>query len=156
MNKLMISLAAVAAIGAAVPAAAQSYGGYGYNGGYSHNGGYDGYNGGYDRYQGSYERGSSWGGGQVNAREAQLSAQIQRAEMRGQLDRYDALNLRTELGRIELIEKRYRWSGQGLSSREVAEINARLDRVEQRVASVSRYAPRYGYGYGDQRWNGRW
>jgi len=143
MKKLMISLAALTAIGAAVPAAAQSYSGYGYNGGYA-------------RYQGSYERAPSWGGAQVNAREARLNAIIQRAEMRGQINRYEALNLRSELGRIEVMEKRARWNGNGLSSREVAEINARLDRVEQRLASIGRDAPRYGYGYGDQRWNGRW
>jgi hypothetical protein len=150
MNKLMISLAAAVAIGAAVPAAAQSYG---YNGGYGYNSGYQGsYQGGYDRYQGSYNRGPNMSGAQVNAREARLSALLQRAESRGQLSRYEVLNLRTELGRVEVIEKRYRWSGQGLTGRELAEVNARLDRVEQRLASISQYAPRYG----DQRWNSRW
>ena len=145
MNKLMISLAAITAIGAAVPAAAQSYNGYGHNGGYA-------------RYEGSYDRGSSMSGAQVNAREARLSAMLLRAESRGQLSRYEALNLRTELGRVEVIEKRYRWNGHGLTSREMAEVNDRLNRVEQRLAMLanndSRYG--YGYGYGDQRWNSRW
>lgn len=148
MKKLMISLAAVAAIGAAVPAAAQSYGyNGGYNGGYGHNAGYDRYNNdNYGGYGADYGRGDDG----VNQREAQIARELRRADVRGQIDHRLYTQLSLQLGHVEMIERHYR--ARGFDPREVADIHARLDQVEANVSSALSNSSRYGYGYGDQRY----
>jgi hypothetical protein len=106
MKTMLMAVAAVATLGTAavaMPAAAQPYGGYGY-----------------DR------------GGSIDAREAQLRERIARAEMNGRLTRGEARRLREQLWSIHRIEARYRYDGH-LSRFERADLDQRLDRLTMRV-----------------------
>lgn len=93
---------------------------------------------------------------QMNQREMQIARQIQRLDRRGVISEWEARALSRELGAIEIREKAHRRSGRGLTRAEVADIHARLDRLEARLQYV-RSEPQYGYGYGDgYRYGNRW
>ena len=130
MKKVLLSLAATAAVAVAVPAAAQPYGNaYGY----------------YTNQKNHRPAAVS-----INKREANLARKIDVAYQRGQLSRTEASRLMTELRSIERIEQVYRRNG--VSPRERAALNLRITRLQQRLRHVrdDGYA-QYGYGYG-ARW----
>jgi len=139
MKKLMISLAALAAIGSAVPAAAQSWGGYGNGYGYGY---------GYSRTNDDYAR--------MNARFFSVSRRIDTAENHGQITTAQANRLRSELRNIALEATQF--GRDGLDGRENARVIARLQRVSERMDAFryrapSRYADRYVPSYyGDHDW----
>ena len=90
---------------------------------------------------------------QMNQREAQIANQIRRLDRRGVISEWESRALSRELGAIEVREKAHRRSGRGLTRAEVADIHARLDRLEARLRYV-RSEPQYGYGYGNGYSNG--
>jgi len=150
MKKLMISLAAMTAIGAAVPAAAQSYGydrpAYGHD--------YQAY--GRDRAPYGYNNPAYGNDGdritqvsnarynEIVQRRLQLVDMIARAERRGEISNWRARDLRSELGVISARANNSRRGG--LTDREAGMAIAQLDQVAQRL-DESRRAPRYSYGY---------
>lgn len=106
MKKLVLALAAVATVGTALPAAAQTwqrpvYGHPVY--------GHPFYNG-------------------IEQRDATLTARVVRAEQRGRISRYVANRLRIELRNIRYLA--HSWGRDGLNHREMANLNLRLDRVQ--------------------------
>lgn len=62
---------------------------------------------------------------QIEARQRQIAHRIMAGLRDGSLSRREARGLRTELDRIALLEERY--SHRGLSYREAADLNRRLD-----------------------------
>ncbi len=56
-----------------------------------------------------------------------------------------------ELRDINRMERQFRAS-HGLNPREIAILDARLDRLERRMRTEMRDDQRYGYGYGDRRY----
>ena len=121
MKTLFASVAAVVALaGVAAPAAAQSY----------------------DRYDQRYERSFRHDERQVARRLEQIDRRIDQGVDRRQLTRREAQSLRSELRDIARLNARYR-SG-GLSSREVAALDRRLDRLEVAVR-FERHDRQYGY-----------
>lgn len=117
MKEALLSVAAVAALAAtAVPAAAQSYG-YGY---------------GHDRAAVQ----------NINARQAQLEQRIQRGLRSGALTPREAIQLRAELRNIDRLEQRYR--SRGLTQREYADLDRRLDRLTAAIR-FERRDRQYGY-----------
>ncbi|ODT88884.1 hypothetical protein [Phenylobacterium sp. SCN 70-31] len=128
MKTLIATLAAAAAVTAAVPAMAQPYG---------H---------GPARYE--TQRWDSQAN--VNQRQRELERIIEAAARRGDLNRRQANELRNDMRSIARLEASYR-SG-GLNARERAELNRRLDWAERRLVSrLDNSAHRYGYGYGHRR-----
>ena len=130
MKKVLLSLAAVAAVAVAVPAAAQPYGNaYGY----------------YKNQKNHRPAAAS-----INQREANLARKIDAAYRRGQLSRVEASRLMAELRYIERTEQAYRRNG--MTWRERDALNLRITRLQQRLQHVrdDGYV-QYGYGYG-ARW----
>lgn len=142
MKKFLIAAVAVATIaGAAGAASAQPYGA-------PHEHGYsDGYRDGDRGNRGGYDGRGGYGADNINAKETQLAMRIARGERHGNLGRREARMLRGELFQIENLERQFRMS-RGLDRREVAILNARLDRLEYRVMAEMRDGRRYGEGYG--------
>ena len=139
MKKILIAAAALAALtGAAGAASAQQYYGPGY--------GYD--RGGDSRYE-RYERGAD--ARDINARQAMLRHRIDRGVRTGRITYREAQALRSQVQQINWMERRFRAS-YGLNPREVAILDARLARLERRIAMEARDGERYGYGYGERRW----
>lgn len=133
MKMMLMAVAAVATLGtaaAAMPAAAQPYGG-GYGGGYGHGGG--------------------GGGGGINARQDEIQDRIARAERKGRLNHREARRLREQLWEIKRIEARYRYD-RHLSRWERSDLDQRLDRLAWRLRQEVRDDD-YGYGGGPRpRW----
>jgi len=109
MKKILLSLAAVATVGSALPAAAQTW----------------------DHNRPTYEHNVPNLNGALNQREAELRARIDRAVARHQISRQQARRLRMELRRIEVVEQQYR--RHGLTRAEYNLLNARLDRVQAQL-----------------------
>ena len=137
MKKLMISLAALTAIGAAVPAAAQTWS-YGYNSGY-----------GYSHSNPAFGNDADYRTQISNARyneivqqRLQISSMITRAERSGQISAYTSRELRTQVGLIAARANSARRGG--LTDREASIASAQLDQVAQRLEQMRR-SPRYGY-----------
>ena len=135
MKKVLLSLAALAAVSTALPAAAQSYG---------HRGGYD--QRGYD--QRGYDN-RSWT--PVEVRLERLHDRIQRGVESGRLTRREAQGLRYEFR--DLVQRERVYGRNGLSWQERADLEARLDRLAARVRFERRDGEERGYGggYGDGR-----
>ena len=108
MKKVLLSLAAVAAVAAAVPAAAQPYGNA-----YGHRG--------YDQ--------RAWT--PVEVRLERLQERIQRGVQTGRLTRREAQSLRFEFR--DLVQRERVYGRDGLSWQERADLEARLDRLAARV-----------------------
>jgi hypothetical protein len=157
MKKFLIAAVAVATLAGAGAASAQPYGAPqrpDYDGGYrdGRDGrGDDGYRDG--RGDGGYRDGGyrdgrgGYGSEAINAKQAQLSMRIVRGERSGRLNWREARALRYDLDQIQLMERQFRYS-RGLDRREVAILNARLDRLEYRIVAEMRDGRRYGEGYG--------
>jgi len=126
MKKLLLSLAAVASVGTALPAAAQTW---------DHNRpAYDQNRPSDDHNRPTYGHNGPGLNGAINQREADLRARIDRALQRHTITRVQAQRLRDELRRIEMIERQYRHGG--MTRREAAALNARLDRVQVQLQVV--------------------
>lgn len=133
MKKLILSLAAVASVGTALPAAAQTW---------DHNRpAYDQnrptYEQGrpiYERDRLAYSRNTPALNRAINQREAELRARIERALQRHAISRAHARRLSDELSRIEISEHQYRH--RGMTRREADFLNARLDRVQAELQFV--------------------
>ena len=136
MKKVLLSIAAVAAIGAAVPAAAQTYG-YNSYGGYNQNdyGRYDRDSRGYGRYGGA---------ARLDQREASLAARINAAARNGEITRYEASRLIRDLGLINGLELQYRRNG--MNGWEVAGINERLENLSNTLERARGGDNPYGGG----------
>lgn len=139
MKKILVATIAIATLAGAGAAAAQPYGGPrgGYEVGYSA--------GGYDRYDRRTDSRD------INVRQQALRQRLDRGLDSGRLTRREAESLRYELRDINRMERQFRAS-HGLNPREVAILDARLDRLERRMRAEMRDDQRYGYGYGDRRY----
>ncbi|MFZ3485487.1 hypothetical protein [Sphingomonas sp. 3-13AW] len=69
----------------------------------------------------------------VNQRQTSIERRIDQGIRTGQLDRREAVRLRTELRQISQLENRYRRSGGGLSVSERRDLDQRLDRLAART-----------------------
>ncbi|MDQ0462383.1 hypothetical protein QO010_000131 [Caulobacter ginsengisoli] len=154
MNKFLLTIAASAAVLAAMPAAAQSYGG-GYPQRPTPAPNYDRGNDNRGDDRGDYrgERGDrgGWGQGQaINARQAQIQRQIDMGVRRGSLNRMEVRDLRFRLNEVSNLERQYRFRGGSLSRQEAAVLSRKLDFVEQLLRrdlrdGDRRGGPRRGY-----------
>jgi opacity protein-like surface antigen len=135
MKPFLVATLAIATLAGASAASAQPYGGPrgGYEIGYS--------SGGYDRY----DRRTDFR--DINGRQQALRHRLDRGLDSGRLTRREAEALRFELRDISRMERQFRAS-QGLSPREVAILDVRLERLERRMHAEIRDDQRYGYGYG--------
>lgn len=123
MKKILLSIAAVSAVAAAVPAvaSAQSYG-------------YDrGYHGGYDR--------QDVGGDRV----ARLDQRIDMGIRNGGLTRNEAWRLKGDLRETARLESRYRRGG--LTGWERADLDRRYDRISAQIRYERHDGDRYGRRY---------
>ena len=144
MRKIILSIAAAgAALTVASPAAAQFYPQQQQPYGQAY--GYNGYNNGW---------------GQVRALQARLNnveRQIQRLDRRDRIGDRSADRLRDEANKIE--RRLHRAGRNGLSQREVYDIQNRIARLEQRVqySLANRYGGygNNGYGFADRDRDGR-
>jgi hypothetical protein len=125
MKKLLLSIAAVAAMAAAVPAMAQPF---------DHGMGFD-----RDR-----------GAGEINQRIQDINFRIDRGARDGSLDRREVRMLRGQVYTVRNLE--YRYARDGLDWRERADLSARLDRLSYQVRGQRHDGDR---GWGDQRDGGR-
>jgi len=118
MKKILLSIAAVSAIAAAVPAvaSAQSYG-----------------------YERDYGPAYGYGGD----RAARLDARIDRGVRSGGLTRNEAWRLRSELRETARLEARYRRGG--LSGWEREDLDRRYDRISAEIR-YERHDRDYDYG----------
>ena len=120
MKKLLLSLAAIASVGTALPAAAQTW----------------------DHNRPAYQHNIPGVNRSINQREAVLLSRVNQARARRLITRNEAQRLRTELARIEAIEHQYRH--RGLSRAEFNNLNARLDRVQVQLERAVHDFGRYG------------
>ena len=123
MKTLMATLAAVAAVTAAAPVAAQPYRDYDRG----------------DRYEHRYDQRDRWErGGQVNfdQRRHRIDRRIERNAQTGALTRREAIRLSEQLNDIERLQNRYERNG--LTRWEVVDLDRRLDGLEQRVYAQAR------------------
>lgn len=131
MKKVLLSLAAVSALAASLPAAAQGYGyGYGQQPAYGRPG-YD------DR---------AWT--PVQVRLERLHERIQRGVESGRLTRREAQGLRAEFR--DLVQREHAYSRNGLSWQERADLDARFDRLAARIRWERRDGEDRGDRYGRQ------
>ena len=73
------------------------------------------------------------GGGSIHDREARIADRIEEGDRSGQLEHHQANRLRRELRKIEDIEHFYRRSGDRMTDRERADLQARLDVLSTQV-----------------------
>ena len=126
MKKVLLSLAAVTAIAAAAPAAAQPYGNaWGYH---AHN-------------QQAISR-------QIDPRPALLTQRVDRVIERGRVSRWEARSLVNQVREFRQVERDYRRGG--LTIYEAQRLDARLDRLEHDIRQMRGEGNRYSLGYG--RW----
>jgi hypothetical protein len=151
MNKLLASLAALAVMATALPAAAQPYNGERSHSGYSAGGyGAGGHHNGPENgpYGGGYRDQAGPGRTPIPVRQARLREWIARAQYSGDLRPWEAQRMRETLWSIRRIESRYLYDGR-ISRWEAADLHERLDRLVYQFRSASRDSgPRYGHGYG--------
>lgn len=81
----------------------------------------------------------------INERQAQLDRRIDQGVRSGQLNRREAVRLRTEFRQIARMENHYRQNG--LSNWERADLDRRFDRLAAQIR-WERRDNQYGYGYG--------
>jgi hypothetical protein len=148
MKKLVISLAALASVATVLPASAQTW----------NQGRYGGYERQYDR--GDYNRGYNRNGGaQLNQQFASLASRIDSAFRRGEISRYEASRLSTDLRSFQSL--RITYSRNGMSSREARSIEKRLRDLNINLERARRGENPYGggnrrYSYDNDRYGNRW
>jgi hypothetical protein len=125
MNKLLLSMAAVGALAAAAPAAAQ----YGYG----------------SNYNSSIS---------FSNRIAQLEARLQAGINAGVISRAEARNLRMELRQIRRLEAQYSYNGFTRAERQDLQMRLRNFRQDLRLADNNRFDRDTRYGaWNDPFWN---
>ena len=131
MKKILISIAAASALAAAaLPAAAQSYGGY-------------------DRGDHRNDRGGEHWDDRGGDRADMLKFRIDRAERNHQISRREAFRLREQVRATERLSWRYRADGV-LSRWERADLDRRFDSIRVQLR-YERNDRDYGNGYGNYR-----
>jgi hypothetical protein len=92
--------------------------------------------------------GQSWSGAgaSTQARVQQLEAWLEAGLRRGTIHRSQASRLRSQAQQLRDLEARYRIGG--ISSRERADLEMRIDNLDSQI----RYAERWGYRAEDHRW----
>lgn len=120
MKKVLLSLAAVSAIAAASPAAAQVWG-YGPN---------------------NISR-------EINERQALVSQRIDQAIHRGLVSRQEAYSLTTELRNFQRVERQYRYGGLSRSEVANLDWRLNKLEHKLRTSVRDRDGRAYGYGYGN-------
>ena len=124
MKKLFVSVAlASTALVAAAPASAQYY---------DRGDRYD-----RDRYEDRYDRRDGWNrygyrGEDLKPRLDRINAQISRGLQRGMITEGEARRLRGEMGQIWRLSQRF-WQSQGYDPRERAELNRRINWLQDQV-----------------------
>ncbi len=86
----------------------------------------------------------------IDARQAMLSQRIQVGQRNGSISRREAVRLNAELREIDRLEWNFRRSNPGLTRREIAQLEVRLDRLSAlvRVERNDRDNRQFGEGYG--------
>ena len=132
MKKIILTLAAVSAL-TATAASAQSYNGYDRRD---------------DRDFGRPPIAAPGIG--IDARQAMLAQRIDRGVRNGTITRREAVRLNAELREIERVEWTFRRSRPGLTQREIATLDVRLDRLAAlvRIDRNDRDNRQFGEGYG--------
>ncbi|MDB5471411.1 MAG: hypothetical protein JWR84_2971 [Caulobacter sp.] len=150
MKKILLTVAATAAIVAAMPAAAQSYqpsdrdgrGGYDQRRDNDRRGGEDRRGGG-ERYNPNEFGNRRWNDGsrrewvqarRIDEREAQLAERIDTAARRRALSPGEARNFFFKLQNIEQMERGYKRHNRDLSRAEVRNLNYRLDLLQREIS----------------------
>lgn len=139
MKKILLTAAAVAAVGVAVPAAAQSYDRYDRDGrdGYYQNRDYRG-----DRYDRSEFGNYRWNQGsrrewrqarQIDERQERLAQRIDDAARRGVLSPGEARNFFFKLRNTEQLERNYKRHNRDLTREEVRILNYRMDLLQREI-----------------------
>ena len=163
-NKALLALTVASLVAVALPAAAQSYGGYG-----APQPGYGQPSYGQPSYgqpsygqptygQGGYGQGGYGQGGYGYGQDARgdfrvqldrLGDRVRRDIDRGELNAWQGRRLMAQIGDLRQLERRYRYSGGSLDGRERLDLQARLNRVRAEIREA--HGPR-GYdrddGYG--------
>ncbi|WGM38653.1 hypothetical protein [Caulobacter sp. NIBR1757] len=143
MKKILLTVAATAAIVAAMPAAAQSYqpNDRDGRGGYDQRRDYDRRGGG-ERYNPNEFGNRRWSDGsrrewaqarRIDARQAQLAQRIDTAARRRALSAGEARNFFFKLQNIEQLERGYKRHNRDLSRAEVQVLNYRLDLLQREI-----------------------
>ena len=140
MKGLLISLGTAAVLAAAMPAAAQSWDGYG-------RGGYDrGFNG------GGYDRGFN-GGGFGRGGLGSIEARIEQGIRDGSLTRNEANRLRNRAQDLRQLEWRYGRDGR-ISGSEARDLDRRYAELNRRLFVERRDNDTRGYGWNDRGYGG--
>jgi hypothetical protein len=92
----------------------------------------------------------SWGSGAaIQVRVNQLETRLDAGVRRGTIPRSQAPRLRSQAQQLRQLEARYRVGG--ISSRERADLQMRIDNLDSQI----RYAERWGYRYENRGWSDR-
>ena len=126
MNKLLLSMAAVGALAAAAPAAAQY--GYGSN----------------------VNAGGAVG---ISHRIAQLDARLQAGIQTGEINRAEARSLRMQMRRLQRLERQYSYNGFTQAARQDLQQRLRAFRQDLRLADNGRFDRDSRYGNWDDRYD---
>ena len=152
MKKILLTIAATAAVVAAMPAAAQSYGQGpgpnrpGYEQNRDHRNDRD-HRGGYDNRGGEQYRMGNWGNGsrrewararQIDQREAQIDQRIDNAVRRRAITIGQARAFQFKLNNVEKLEIGYKRHNRDLTSAEARMLNYRLDALSNEIRQKSR------------------
>lgn len=89
----------------------------------------------------------------IAERQAALDGRIDAGMRSGRLTRHEAWRLRSEFRDISRRADAYRMNGINRSER--ADLDRRFDRLSQRIRLEAHDGDRYGYGYGDERYDRR-
>lgn len=89
----------------------------------------------------------------IAERQAALDGRIDAGMRSGRLTRHEAWRLRAEFHDISRRADAYRAGG--LTRWERADLDRRFDRLSQRIRVEAHDGDRYGYGYGDERYDRR-
>jgi hypothetical protein len=145
MKKIILALAATAAIAAAMPAAAQTYGqddGRGRDRGseqYDRQRGDDrGYNGGVIQSRDPATR-------EIDAQRSQLGQRIARAVARGAVNNNEARQLRRRLANIEITERQWTAQGRIMNRRQINMLRVKLDQLSRDLRNLTNHGGRPNY-----------
>ncbi|RYF92398.1 MAG: hypothetical protein EON95_12560 [Caulobacteraceae bacterium] len=140
MKKILLTVAAVAAVTAAVPAAAQSHDRDG-RGGYDQRRDND-RRGGAERYNPNEYGNRRWNDGsrrewiqarRIDEREAQIAQRIDTAARRGALTPGEARSFFIKLQNVETLERNYKRHNRDLTNGEVKILNYRMDLLQREI-----------------------
>ncbi len=131
MKKTLTALLALAAVSAALPAAAQSWDGYGRGPATRTDVRFDDRSGG--RFDDRFDDRFGDRAGDLRATYAQLDMRIDRGVRDGSLSRREAWRLSSDLRGLRQLDARYRFSGGGLDRMERADLERRAERLSFQI-----------------------